>query len=133
MNRRLVVETAAKRLFEQGSYALGMNGNCRYRSQSEVGGKCLKCAIGLLIPDEMYQPEFEGKPIHQLIAVHDRLRTHLQIEYGKFETGDIGFLQHVQYTLHDYRASRNLPILHPDDAVKLLGVDAAPYDWGYGK
>lgn len=44
-------------------------GGCQYRGPN---GK--KCALGHLIPDELYDPDMEGK-----LADHDRMRASLQI------------------------------------------------------
>ncbi len=39
-----------------------MNGECRYRGlKSRQGKSDQRCALGLLIPDEKYYPELEGK------------------------------------------------------------------------
>lgn len=63
MNRQEAFDIAAKHLLDQGKKAYRDDGtpfsapSCAYRSPE--GG--LKCAIGALIPDEEYDPRFEGQ------------------------------------------------------------------------
>lgn len=42
-----------------------VSGNCRYRSL--VDGKELKCAAGVLIPEEFYSKDLEGGSWHRLV------------------------------------------------------------------
>ena len=39
-----------------------VNGDCVYRTQDDK-----RCAVGLLIPDEVYTPSFEGKVVSTLV------------------------------------------------------------------
>lgn len=50
-----IFDLAAPGLLKQGKRSLNPDGDCAYRGQDG-----LKCAIGLLIPDDLYQPGFEG-------------------------------------------------------------------------
>ncbi len=55
-------DKVVKHLFTQGRRSTAPdNGACMYRSADG-----LKCAIGVLIPDEKYDPSFEGMPITRL-------------------------------------------------------------------
>ena len=60
-------DTVAKHLFEQGERSMrGLRKTCAYRS-----GTGLKCAIGALIPDEMYNPKMDqpnGMDVDELTA-----------------------------------------------------------------
>jgi hypothetical protein len=62
MNRQAIFDTVAARLTAQGvpSRGLGANGEatCMYRGPGNT-----KCAIGCLIPDELYDPILEGRSI----------------------------------------------------------------------
>jgi len=56
-----IFDTVAKHLFEQGKPALSSSGGmCVYR-----GKNGLKCAAGILIPDEMYNDDMEGRTIEE--------------------------------------------------------------------
>ena len=57
-----VFDLVANHLFTQGRPARQDDGRCRYRTKSG-----LRCAIGALIPDELYKEEFEGAGAAQLI------------------------------------------------------------------
>lgn len=65
---------------------------CRYRNQE---GK--RCAIGLIIPDEVYAPAWEGETVHGLPQI---LRTLLKILLPDMTADE---LQSVQL-LHDQHA-----------------------------
>lgn len=58
MTDQELFDKVARHLLTQGRKSVDGNGSlCRYRG---CGG--LKCAIGVLIPDELYSPELEGNP-----------------------------------------------------------------------
>ena len=54
--RQEIFETVAKHLFSQGHRAKNKDGLCSYRSDG------LKCAVGVLIPDNEYREEFDNDP-----------------------------------------------------------------------
>lgn len=58
-----VFDLVANHLFTQGRPARQDDGRCRYRMESG-----LRCAIGALIPDELYKEEFEGAGAYRLIG-----------------------------------------------------------------
>lgn len=53
-----IFDVVATHLLAQGAKSVGWTGECLYR-----GPKGLKCAIGVLISDELYSPEIEGASI----------------------------------------------------------------------
>lgn len=65
-------DLVVKHLLEQGVPSFSDLGlECRYRLAE--GGRVLKCAAGFLIPDDKYDPSYEGRSvvdvrIHELIA-----------------------------------------------------------------
>lgn len=59
MTEQEIFDKAAAHLLEQGKRARE-NGRCCYRAS--VSGTVLKCAVGALIPDELYDPRLEGLP-----------------------------------------------------------------------
>lgn len=66
MDKHQIFETVARHLFKQGHKAVERKGGmsqCRYRA---AGGRD-KCAFGVLIPDEKYDPAMEGKPACEVI------------------------------------------------------------------
>ena len=54
MTKRAVFNKVAKHLLTQNCKALGENNNCQYQGQNGT-----KCAIGCLIPDELYDWSME--------------------------------------------------------------------------
>lgn len=60
MDKQLVFNTVAKHLLKQGKAALHGR-SCRYRTDDG-----LKCAVGVLIPDQNYTVEMEGLPVRTI-------------------------------------------------------------------
>lgn len=60
MNKQEIFDTVAKHLFSQGQRAMmnnnhGLDGEyCAYRGENGM-----KCAVGVLIPDDMYDPDMD--------------------------------------------------------------------------
>lgn len=54
-----VFDNALRGVRAQGALSRDEYRSCRYRM--EEGGKQLRCGIGYSIPDELYNPDFEGK------------------------------------------------------------------------
>lgn len=79
-------------LREQGckSYHPDQPGRCMYR-----GDRGRKCAAGVLIPDDLYNPMMEGHGIEQLVRIGLPLA-----EYFTKEGIDIKLLKELQY-IHD--------------------------------
>ena len=59
MNKQEVFDKVAKHLLTQKIKCVDSTGRCVYRG---ING--LKCAIGCLIPDDVYEPSMEGFVIH---------------------------------------------------------------------
>jgi len=102
MNEQEIVEQVVANLYEQNAYAADENGFCVYRLQTE--NKILKCAIGGLIPDELYNKKFEGDsawglPENIIASIAP-------------DTKDLRrFLSYVQISLHDSPSDTNGPNL----------------------
>ncbi len=62
MDKQAVFNTVAKHLLTQGRQAMDSGGHCVYR-----GKDGLRCAIGALIPDEVYDPVIEDATSHMLV------------------------------------------------------------------
>ena len=95
MNRQEAFDTVAAHLLNQGVKSMGiLNGEmeCKYRGR---GG--LKCAIGVLIKDECYSRDIEGKGLYAT-EVMDALRNS-GIDVQVF---DCRFLEELQW-IHDLR------------------------------
>lgn len=66
INKQKVFDTVASHLLTQHRKSMNKNGMCMYRGPSGT-----RCAIGVLISDKQYVPEFEGKDVPHLVgAVH---------------------------------------------------------------
>jgi hypothetical protein len=55
MDAQRIFDIVARHLFTQGERALTDGGACAYRGKT---GR--KCAVGVLIPDSLYNPKLEG-------------------------------------------------------------------------
>lgn len=87
-SKQEIFDAAFEGVYRQGERSMDRtNSTCRYRGRNGT-----KCAIGYLIPDNMYQKTFEGMDIRTLI-INDVLR---------FTDEDVTmeFLQELQYA-HD--------------------------------
>lgn len=90
MNPQEVFETVSRHLFSQGHQSLNTFGACLYR-----GLKGEMCAVGVLIPDEVYTEDMEYKRIGSLIADHsDKLPDYIH---------DNMYLLSDLQEVHDYR------------------------------
>lgn len=67
-----VFDLVVNHLREQGCKSIGENGVCLYR-----GSNGTKCAVGVLIPDNLYILEMEGKSILELKTKYYYLRPRL--------------------------------------------------------
>lgn len=84
-----IFDTVAKHLLTQNARSVGSyfeTGGCRYR-----GPNGLKCAVGCLIPDELYDPEMEGHGSTFLVMNYPELGFH----------GVSRLLSHLQ-SIHDH-------------------------------
>lgn len=61
MTNQEIFNAVVKGIYKQGKPSVSNDFACRYRSEDGC-----KCAAGLLIPDEVYTPEMEGKTSHYL-------------------------------------------------------------------
>lgn len=82
MNNQQFFDITAKHLFEQGVQAVDNHDNCKYR-----GPNGTKCAVGVHIPDELYDPMMDDgntclstvtQKVPQLQAVRPRLIASMQ-------------------------------------------------------
>ncbi len=65
MNKQEVFDKVASHLLTQKRLSVNKNNSaiCRYKTK-----KGLKCAIGCLIPDELYDPDIEGRTVNMIIS-----------------------------------------------------------------
>lgn len=96
MNRQQIFDTVVSKLLIQGQNSVD-EVVCRYR-----GPEGRKCAIGHLIPDELYNPDFETRSI-DMILEDEKLSKNLPS--WMFEEKD--FLYRLQ-AMHDDEISEDL-------------------------
>lgn len=75
LNKQQVFNKVALHLLKQNErsetkYPTRQKPICAYRGQNGTA-----CAVGCLIPDEMYRPEMEGKLVYTLMGDHVSTRT----------------------------------------------------------
>jgi len=83
MNNQEIFDRVAKHLLQQNCVAVTSFG-CAYR-----GYKNTKCAIGALIPDDIYDPDMEGNDIISLLNKYPSIK-------NLFEGVDKTFLDKLQ-------------------------------------
>ena len=66
-----IFDTVSKHLLKQNERA-GNNGACAYRTVSIVGTP-LSCAVGCLIPDDVYHEDMEGHYVGSLLSDFPKL------------------------------------------------------------
>jgi hypothetical protein len=101
MTHEEIFDTVARHLLAQKKRSMGPNGQnqkCLYR-----GPDGLKCAIGCLIPDELYHKCFEGESIGRILnddssQVFPLSRKELRSMFAGVSTSFLNDLQE----LHDY-------------------------------
>ncbi len=69
MTEQEIFDTVAIHLIKQGKQSADAFGNCLYR-----GPEGLKCAVGCLIPDEVYQRNMECRVVSRLLGNYDSLK-----------------------------------------------------------
>ena len=92
MTKQEAMDIVAEHLLRQGCKALGAHG-CFYR----IGE--LKCAVGALIPDELYQDRFENMTLANIMRALPQI-------FGGISIWFLGELQHV----HDGSAPVRWPL-----------------------
>jgi hypothetical protein len=123
MDRQKFLNDAVEGLMKQGSKAMAEDGRCRYR---DARGN--KCAIGQIIPDELYLEYLDDGPDSESVAVElfftDELGadihavgSHIEKTYGDVDTDDVRFMTDVQ-AIHD-----SVPVEHwPERFASLARV-----------
>ena len=79
MNKQEIFDKAATHLLKQKARARKEGGQCVYRAPN---GRM--CAIGCLIPDEVYDPRMEGGAVTRLMSNHPAVQALLGKENEEF-------------------------------------------------
>lgn len=88
MTNQEAFTTVVNHLRKQGCKAMVETG-CRYRTPNGQ-----KCAIGILMPDELYQPTMESTMVGYLLTQYTLVREHL-------DHVDLALLEALQ-SVHDF-------------------------------
>lgn len=89
-----IFDLACKGMLRQGRKSLNESNFCAYR-----GRDGLKCAVGHIIPDNLYMEEFDERDGEHYTSVMRKLRDHIMVEDDRGLTL-LGRLQLV----HDHRS-----------------------------
>lgn len=84
MEMQEIFDGVMTHLHTQGKRAIGLDGECVYR-----GPNNLKCAVGCLIPEELYNSKMEGNNVKQILATNPELQEYFGIKNIKLT--DDGF------------------------------------------
>lgn len=99
MNRQNILQKVWDHFVTQKfKRCLTPEGLCVYRNNGN------RCAIGAIIPDDIYEPSMEGHGAFVMIQHHDRLRKHLEIAEGSQGFSDKNWLDELQHC-HDKAAN----------------------------
>ena len=103
MNKLEVFNKVKKHLLTQNERSvIYINGDtCGYR-----GDNGISCAIGILIPDEIYNPCMEGNDVYELLEAFPVVA--LQLDLNGLE--DTDFLSELQ-NIHDHNSPEKWPTL----------------------
>jgi hypothetical protein len=75
MNQQEIFDKVVTHLRKQGQPAKNEDGECQYRTEDG-----LMCAVGCLIPDNLYREQFEGYLIEDLFANNIAIQSFLGVE-----------------------------------------------------
>jgi hypothetical protein len=123
-NKQELFEKAVNGLLAQGVPSYDSSRSCMYRGLNGT-----KCAIGHLIPDELYDPGFEGTSFMDVGATftqtrYQKMRTLIQ-QMG-FDKPTTTFLRDLQMRLHD----RYVFVTAPSTSLEPELVAPQPYpEW----
>ena len=109
MNKQEVFDKVSKHLLTQNMRSIDSRGACKYRA---ING--LKCAVGCLIPDEVYDPSMEGFRIN-----HWKYDAHLQIKTAPLEWMLESDMSRLLNRLQDIHDSEDDPSLWEEKLRKL--------------
>lgn len=79
MTKQEIFDRVSGHLLTQKRQSVDSNGNCTYRWKLP-DGPVLSCAVGCLIPDNLYRPSFEGTGVSGLLRMVEPLRELLGME-----------------------------------------------------
>ena len=118
MTNQEAFDRICEHLIRQGRPAVGDDGLCAYRGE---GGTA--CAIGGILPDELYRPGIEGSNIRGLIECRP--------DVAKYFAGvDADLLARLQ-NAHDRWARRMEDAVCPGvDLALLVDLDRLAAEWG---
>lgn len=108
--RQEIFETVANHLFSQGQMATNGLGACSYRSDG------LKCAVGVLIPDNEYREDFDNDPTGTSVKYLCQQFDYFQNKFGH----DIYFFERLQ-GVHDNKHNWDSNI-RMRDALKEVAI-----------
>jgi len=125
MNRQEIFDKVKKHLLTQGKRAVNAMGKCKYRIFDENGEVIAKCAIGALIPDEIYVPSMEGTTFHWInLYYRDKILDYLGLSSTD---DDVKFLNALQ-AVHDHAVDD----FFIEDVIDNLKLFADRYNLNYG-
>jgi hypothetical protein len=104
MNRQEIFDTVARHLLSQGK-------KCEIPTTPHEDGVCMyryngmACAVGVLIPDDLYNESMEGYTISVLIGTH-LPRRHRRYTFPDWICDNIDFIVELQ-RVHDWEEPRD--------------------------
>lgn len=124
-------DTVLNHLRQQGRAAVKKPGGCCYRLQDDSGA-VLSCAVGCMIPDDLYLDGFEGMPItaiveevwpedcsDEFVEIASPVARQLR---GIFASVDIELLQDLQGAHDSYLALESRPQMWERQMAELATV-----------
>ena len=107
MSAKQIFYKVKKHLLRQGERSVASGGSCLYRSDDGV----MSCAVGCLMTDDMYSPDFEGKNVAEL--EDDVMTPIIGVRKGsrEYKLGLLGELQEVHDNCGPYNWAHELDIL----------------------
>jgi len=104
VNKQEILERVVSNLYIQNEYAIDEYGACKYRLPT-LSGNVLKCALGGLIPDDLYSKDLEGDNV---FAISNNILQAAKLVSSESVTEDISFIYSIQSLLHDTLAGSTI-------------------------
>lgn len=120
MDKQQIFNVVADHLLTQNRRSANEIGSCKYR-----GPDGTKCAVGILIPDDMYKRRMEGRDIHGLVAASgDRSSPEVFYEVPDYFSSEKEFLSTLQST-HDMARIEKWPA-HLKEIALVSSLEVTP-------
>lgn len=94
IKRQAAFNAVVRGMLKQRQFSM-MGGSCMYRGLNDT-----RCAIGMLIPNDRYDPNYEGGNVYD-VRICKTISTRYIPNPAEISHSDLSFLEDMQEKLHD--------------------------------